>query len=144
MSVARMTRFLSLLVCAIVLLTCTSAGGRPQAVGCVPNLDKQNPVICIDDAALKVEPKTITVHNRKKWLPWIPVKIRWYTASGTGRLRIDIPSDCVKKTPDCTKEGECTALTMPGVVRDCNYDIWLDAGGGEKQVDPTIILTNCC
>jgi hypothetical protein len=146
-------RLLALLVATLLIAGCAAAydsapeqkplRANPCASG-TPAMNKQAPIVCIDDSARKlvVSPDPVIVHDvnamdRKK-----PVAVEWYTKSGSGDVQVSIEPGCVDKKA-CDGKGKCAAETVPGAKKQCKYDVWI-TGGRHDKLDPTVIVDPCC
>lgn len=107
---------------------------------------KQTPIVCIDDSArtLKVSPDPINAHDAKEADRATPVTMQWFTASGSGDVRLEIEPGCVANVR-CNGNGHCTAQTVSvsGSRKECKYDVWIE-GGNHDRLDPTIVIDPCC
>lgn len=117
----------------------------PLNSGCLPaEHDKFKPVVCVDDthAKLVILPDTVEAFDETPGGATVPIIFR--TKSGRGDLKI-IPktSECVEK-PVCVGNGMCIAVVKKlgekETRRTCQYDVTL----GEKDLDPTIQVDQCC
>ena len=113
-----------------------------------PPSTRQAPIVCIDDSArtLKVTPDPVDAHDADESdrTRKTPVKMQWFTTSGTGDVRLEIEPGCVANVK-CHGNGHCTADTVPvsGTQKRCKYDVWIE-GGNHDRLDPTIVIDPCC
>jgi hypothetical protein len=146
-------RFLVLLVVVVLIAGCAARPapapgptlrGNPCAAGGRPALNKQAPIVCVDDSqrTLRVFPDPVVVHDVSSADRTKPVKVRWMTVSGTGAVEVEIEPGCVEKK-NCDRNGKCEAETVPGARKSCKYDVWIE-GGKHDRLDPTVIVDPCC
>lgn len=160
MSEVRMVpRLLALLVATLLIAGCAATpadnggasssmplrGSNPCASG-PPKMDKQAPIVCVDDTqrTLTVFPEPVHVHDGKSEDRSQPVAIEWYTKSGTGDVHVQMGPACESvKVKGCNGSGKCEAETTPGKMAPCKYDVWI-TGGKHDRLDPTVIVDPCC
>ena len=121
----------------------TALRTNPCASG-TPPMNKQAPIVCIDDSArtLVVSPDPVRVHDVNASGRKTPVAVQWFTKSGTGDVQVRIDSGCVDKKA-CNGNGKCAAETVPGAKATCKYDVWI-TGGKHDKLDPTVVVDPCC
>lgn len=154
--VRRVPRLIFVCVSALWLATCAARptvepnpGPNPLMVNpCekgAPSLDKQAPVVCIDDSArtLVAKPDRIVIHESKKGAPSEAVAIQWYTTSGTGDLHVKMDSACDALVDKGHGTGKYEMKTVPGKKRQCKYDVWI-TGPDHDRLDPTVVVDACC
>lgn len=152
--VRRVPRLILVCVCAVFLATCARPstdppGPSPLMVNpCekgMPKLDKQAPIVCIDDSArtLVAKPDRIVIHESRKGAPTEPVAIQWYTTSGTGDLHVKMDSSCDAVREKGHGTGKYEMTTVPGKKRECKYDVWI-TGPDHDRLDPTVVIDACC
>jgi hypothetical protein len=153
MSEVRMVpRLLALLVATLLIAGCAASNNVPAPMPLVANpcahgtppMNKQAPIVCIDDSARKlvVSPDPVIVHDVNASDRKTAVAVEWYTKSGTGDVHVRIDPGCVDKQ-SCNGNGKCAAETVPGAKKACKYDVWI-TGGGHDKLDPTVIVDPCC
>ena len=151
-------RLLALLVATLLIAACAAhhapdpGGSRPtdlRANPCAsgtPPMNKQAPIVCIDDSArtLIVSPDPVHVHDVDATDRTSPVGVQWFTKSGTGDVHVRIDHGCVDKK-SCDGKGKCSAETVPGAKqkKECKYDVWI-TGGKHDKLDPTVVVEPCC
>lgn len=136
-----------LLVFAVVTLMsgCSSWINHTTTVGpCAGgggSSNRQAPIVCVDDSGpvLSVNPDPVTAHDVKKGTRQ-PVTVRWATVSGED-LTVEMKDVGCVQNMNCSAPGACTAVTIPGAVKSCKYDVWTTP---QKRLDPIIIITTCC
>jgi hypothetical protein len=149
-------RLLALLVATLLIAGCAAnhpdnggasnsmpLRGNPCASG-APPMNKQAPIVCIDDSARKlvVSPDPVVVHDVSASDRKTPVGVQWFTKSGTGDVQVSIEPGCVDKK-SCNGNGKCAAETVPGAKKRCKYDVWI-TGGAHDRLDPTVVVDPCC
>ncbi len=155
MSEVRMVpRLLVLLVATLLIAGCAANNSSPdtkpvplRANPCAsgaPPMNKQAPIVCIDDSARKlvVSPDPVVVHDVSASDRKTPVGVQWFTKSGTGDVQVAIEPGCVDKK-SCNGNGKCAAETVPGAKKRCKYDVWI-TGGAHDRLDPTVVVDPCC
>jgi hypothetical protein len=130
---------------AVLLAGCGSWRSMGSGHACtVGDMDPMNPIVCIDNTGttLKAYPETIEVFDRQ--VDQKPVKILFFTRTGTGNPKIKPQGDCLEKVdhPVGRAIGHVKKLgdTTSGDKR-CKYDIELS---GFEPLDPFIIVKPCC
>lgn len=119
--------------------------GNPCEKG-TPPANKQAPIVCIDDSnrTLVAHPDRVFVHDVNSGDRTSPVKIQWYTTSGSGDVHVKMADSCrAVKLKGCNGKGKCDAETVPGVTTECKYDVWI-TGGKHDLLDPTVVVDGCC
>ena len=133
------------LVCAVVTLIsgCTTWINRSTGLcaGGGGSSNRQAPIVCVDDSGpvLTLNPEPVTAHDVKKGTHQ-PVTVQWATVSGAD-LWVEMKEEGCVRNMNCNAPGRCTAVTIPGAVKSCKYDVWTTP---ENRLDPIIIITTCC
>jgi hypothetical protein len=145
----------SLVFLAILTLTLSAcaANNRPLSNPCADGKgsgDRKGRIVCIDDTGtgnLTTNPEPVEVWERTSRWFGKPVKIDWYTVSGTGRVEIDVaPATCVTVTNNAGP-GQAFAITKPvpqGKSRErCKYTVTIP-DSKFPPLDPDIVIIRCC
>ncbi|HEX7705282.1 MAG TPA: hypothetical protein VF701_02390 [Thermoanaerobaculia bacterium] len=140
---------------AIVALMLSACGSTNQTLSnpCSDGVgkgDRKGRIVCIDDTgtgSLKTHPEPVEVWERtRKWFG-SPVKIDWYTVSGTGSVQIDVqPATCVTVT-NRAAPGHAFARTraVPSGKSEetCKYTVTIP-DSAFPPFDPDIVIIRCC
>jgi hypothetical protein len=110
----------------------------------VGNSHKERPVICVENTAsgIVANPDSVDVWDVSPADRKTPHTIHWMTRGGGGDLRINFKDEGCVENLQCNGRGQCNAKTIDITDRSkrCRYGITLDG----VELDPEIIITNCC
>lgn len=124
---------------------------NPCVGGGTGSKDPYKPIICVDDTnpGAPTAPDS-TFYDVEADLVGAtkqpsnrPVKVQWFTTSGSGNLAVDFDAankGCVGKV-SCNGNGFCFTMALKqSASKQCAYGVNLDG----RQTDPIVVVNPCC